>query len=160
MNITDKYALFVSGEFSQWHRASFIIDGIKFNCNEQYMMYKKAILFGDHEIANEILNEPEPRYQKAMGRKVKNFNKDTWEAVCRDIVFRANFAKFTQNQYLYDLITDDKFKNVVFVEASDYDKIWGIGLSENDPRAFDESTWLGTNWLGQAITLVRDALVK
>jgi len=28
--------------FSQWHEAQFVVDGIEFNCAEQYMMYRKA----------------------------------------------------------------------------------------------------------------------
>lgn len=28
--------------FSQWYPCTFVIDGIKYNCAEQYMMYKKA----------------------------------------------------------------------------------------------------------------------
>jgi ribA/ribD-fused uncharacterized protein len=44
------------------------------------------------------------------------------------------------------------------VEASPEDKIWGIGLHETDPRAWDKSTWQGTNWLGEAIIRVRQTL--
>jgi ribA/ribD-fused uncharacterized protein len=44
------------------------------------------------------------------------------------------------------------------VEASPEDKIWGIGLRESDPRAWDKSTWQGTNWLGEAIMRVRQKL--
>lgn len=28
--------------FSQWHEAQFVVDGVQFNCAEQYMMYRKA----------------------------------------------------------------------------------------------------------------------
>jgi len=42
------------------------------------------------------------------------------------------------------------------VEASPWDKIWGIGLGAGDPLAKDRSTWQGTNWLGEIVTLVRD----
>ena len=28
--------------FSQWHKAEFVVDGVEFNCAEQYMMYRKA----------------------------------------------------------------------------------------------------------------------
>jgi len=34
--------------------------------------------------------------------------------------------------------------------------IWGIGLAADDPRAKGRSTWLGTNWLGEAIQRVRE----
>jgi ribA/ribD-fused uncharacterized protein len=44
------------------------------------------------------------------------------------------------------------------VEASPVDKIWGIGLHETDPDALDKSKWQGTNWLGEAIMQVRDAI--
>ena len=44
----------------------------------------------------------------------------------------------------------------IFVEASPYDKIWGVGLYETDDRILDEKNWLGENLLGKAITEVRD----
>lgn len=158
MIIKNNMLLFWGGIFSQWFRANITIDGITFNCNEQYMMYKKALLFGDYDVAKKVLKISDPKEQKKLGREVKNFNKNTWEAVCKDIVFRANWAKFTQNEDLYtDLMSYDE--NVIFVEASPKDKIWGIGLGENDPRAADKSQWLGTNWLGEAITNVRDSLI-
>ena len=34
---------------SQWYPASFIVDGVYYNCAEQYMMAEKARLFGDEE---------------------------------------------------------------------------------------------------------------
>ena len=159
MKITDKYVLFWGGIYSQWYRADIIIDGMEFNCNEQYMMYKKAMLFGDDANATRIMETLSPKEQKGFGRKVTNFNVDAWNAVCKDIVFSANFAKFTQHADLYSAITDKKLINLEFVEASAEDDIWGIGLDENDTRAYDSSTWIGTNWLGEAITKVRDGLI-
>lgn len=159
MKVTDKYVLFWGGHFSQWSMYNITIDGISFNCNEQYMMFKKAMIFGDTETAQKIMETDSPRIQKKLGRQVKNFNKDVWDSVCKDIVFRANFAKFTQNEYLYQYVITEEWKDKIFVEASPEDKIWGIGLHFDDPLALDESTWQGTNYLGEAITNVRDALI-
>ena len=55
------YEYFWGGPFSQWASAPFIIDDIEFNTCEQYMMYKKAMLFGDLEIAERILQTSNPK---------------------------------------------------------------------------------------------------
>lgn len=39
------------------------------------------------------------------------------------------------------------------------DKIWGIGLSMDDPDRFDPSKWKGQNLLGYALMMVRDKLL-
>lgn len=44
------------------------------------------------------------------------------------------------------------------VEASPYDRIWGIGLTASDPLAQNEETWLGQNLLGKVLDDVRDRL--
>lgn len=45
-----------------------------------------------------------------------------------------------------------------FVEASPFDTIWGIGLSEADYRAIDPTQWRGKNLLGQILARLRDEL--
>lgn len=121
-------------------------------------MAQKAKLFGDWPAFRGIMSTRDPAKQKAIGREVKNFYKEKWESVCREIVFVGNFAKFTQNKILHDelLATGDK----KIVEASGDDCIWGIGLWEDDPRIHDEKQWRGTNWLGEAIMQVRAKLIS
>ena len=153
---TDKYIFFWGGTFSQWAPSEFEIDGVKYVTAEQYMMAKKALLFEDVDSYNKIMSTKGPKEQKALGRKVKNFNKDKWEAVCREIVYDANYAKFTQNpKMMAELMATG---NREIVEASPEDKIWGIGLHESDFRVHDKSKWQGTNWLGEAIMQVREKL--
>jgi len=150
----EEFAFFWGGTMSQWAKSKFIIDGVEFNTCEQYMMYKKALMFHDYDIAEQVMNSKNPRDQKALGRKVKNFDKKIWEAYCRDIVYDGNVAKFTQNKDMLEelLFTGDR----TIVEASPKDFIWGIGLAADDPRAKDRSKWKGTNWLGEAIERVRE----
>jgi ribA/ribD-fused uncharacterized protein len=122
------------------------------------MMAKKALLFNDVETYNKIMAADDPKIQKSLGRIVNGFVKEEWEAVCRDIVYEGNYAKFTQNAVMKSelLRTGDR----ELVEASPYDTIWGIGMHETDPNILDKSKWKGTNWLGEAIMKVRETIKK
>jgi ribA/ribD-fused uncharacterized protein len=63
-------------------------------------------------------------------------------------------AKFTQDKRLKEILLETG--NKTLVEASPYDKIWGIGLAADDKRAKSRSTWQGKNWLGEVLTKVRN----
>ena len=63
--MSEQFTFFWSGPFSQWFRSSFVVDGVKYNCAEQYMMAEKA-----------IMKSKNPSEQKSWGRKVRNFNVD------------------------------------------------------------------------------------
>ncbi|XP_063414820.1 uncharacterized protein LOC134696787 isoform X2 [Mytilus trossulus] len=144
--------------YSQFYPCEFTVDGITFNCTEQFMMYSKAMLFKDKDIAEKVLKETDPLRHKKLGRQVKYFNQKTWDAHCSAIVERGNKAKFSQNAELKAIIVKTHPKTIV--ETSPHDKIWGIGLHKNDPLAWDRSTWKGLNLLGQALTKVRDEIIK
>ncbi|MNH98781.1 Swarming motility protein YbiA [compost metagenome] len=144
--------------FSQWYPCYFIVDEHTFNCAEQYMMYAKALLFRDEETAMQILRARTPREQKELGRKVSGFNDTGWNKHCRDIVYQGNREKFLQNEELLQLLLDTK--GTTLVEASPTDRIWGVGLSEDDPRIRSRSSWRGSNWLGEVLTKLRDDLLQ
>ena len=143
--------------FSQWHKSTFTAHGFTYNCAEQYMMHQKALLFGDTVVAEAIMKEKNPRQQKSWGRKVRGFDAEVWNKQCRDIVYEGNYYKFTQNPHLMDELQKTVGKHLV--EASPYDKIWGIGLGPDDPKRFDKSKWRGTNWLGKELTRLRIILI-
>jgi hypothetical protein len=154
----EKFTFFWSGPFSQWHPSPFQIDGIWYNCAEQYMMAEKAKLFGDNETHQRIMSSTEPYDQKRYGRMVQNFNPKIWEKQARDIVYRASYAKYTQNEYLKKELLATA--GTTLVEASPEDRIWGIGLRKTDVRAQKRETWAGTNWLGEILTKVRDKIIE
>ncbi|MGZ0041432.1 NADAR family protein [Paenibacillus ottowii] len=144
--------------FSQWYPCEFVVDGLEFNCAEQYMMLKKAQLFGDEEAALKIMQAPTPREQKARGRSVRGFTQSLWEANCQQFVYDGNYAKFTQNVNLLKHLL--KTKGTTLVEASPTDTIWGVGLAENDARIQHRKLWRGTNWLGEILTNLREDLLQ
>jgi len=148
---------FYGGFFSQWFRCDFVVDGVGYNCTEQYMMAEKARLFGDEAAEKAIMAASHPRDQKAIGRKVKNFDRQKWDAVARDIVYKGNYAKFVQNRALEYGLRDTA--GTILVEASPTDKIWGVGLSRDNDAVYDRSKWQGTNWLGEVLMKVRDDLI-
>lgn len=155
--MSEKFTFFWRGPFSQWRRSKFIVDELTYATAEQYMMAGKARLFGDKDSERLILENDSPKEQKALGRKVKNFVKNVWDQHARDIVYHGNYAKFTQNADLKEVLLTTS--GTTLVEASPVDNIWGIGLAEDDPRALDRASWLGTNWLGEVLTKVRDDII-
>lgn len=154
----NNFEFFYGGPFSQWYRSIFTIDGVTYNTAEQYMMAMKADYFGDTDILAKIMASKNPSEQKAFGRQVANFDAEAWNAVSRGFVYKANLAKFSSDPELKEYLLDTGDKELV--EASPYDRIWGIGLAENHPDRFDRSKWRGTNWLGEVLTKVRNDLRK
>ena len=143
------YYFFWGGECSQWAESPFEEFGVTFNCAEQFMMAAKAKVFGDDNSYNAIMATRLPNEQKALGKKVKGFDANIWDAIAKNYVRLGNVNKFQQNEQFLDFLF--KHKDKYFVEASPYDKVWGIGLAETHPDIHDPLKWQGTNWLGECI---------
>jgi hypothetical protein len=157
--MNEEYFFFWGEEpFSQWSPSEFTIDGIVYSCAEQYMMAEKARFFGDEDILADIMEATHPRDQKKLGRRVKNFSVERWNNVVRDIVYEGNHAKFTQNPEMKERLFATYPK--ILVEASPYDMIWGIGLSDFQARTTPPDQWKGSNWLGVELTALRDDLME
>ncbi|KAL3869028.1 hypothetical protein ACJMK2_041755 [Sinanodonta woodiana] len=146
-----------SSPFSQWYRTHFVIEDRHFVTAEQFMMHQKAVTFKDFETADKILSEKNPRKQQKLGRQARNFNPQKWKEVCLNIVKKANYHKFSQNVDLKNHLFSTYPK--ILVEASPYDRIWGIGRAASDPKAQNKETWLGHNLLGYALTDVRNKMM-
>ncbi len=154
---TDTHIYFWNGIFCQWHSSKMVDDeGASYSCCEQYMMSKKAKLFGDHVVYSMIMKEQIPGNQKALGRLVSDYDDDVWNKHKFDIVVDGNVLKFSQDEELKKLILSTE--NKIIVEGSVFDPIWGVGLSYDDNRILDESNWQGENLLGKAIMVVRNTI--
>lgn len=96
----------------------------------------------------------QPEHDGSIGA---GFDQQTWEAERFDIVVAGNLGKFGQNPGLKTCLTGTR--NRVLVEASPLDRIWGIGLTRDDPAAADPARRQGLNLLGFALMQVRATLL-
>ena len=138
------------------------MEGIRYATCEQYMMSRKALLFGDTAAYQRILAEADPRKCKHLGGQVTPFCSKDWDAAKREIVFRGNLEKFRQNPALLDMLLDTA--DAVLAEASPLDRVWGAGLAkeqlvkEDDTLLVMPAQWSGENLLGLALMHVRTAI--
>ena len=143
---------------SNWFLSDFEVDGILFSSMEQYMMYQKAVLFGDDKIAQQIRSTSDVGKIKALGRAVKNYDDVLWNGMRQIVVYEGLLEKFRQNDELREkLLATGKS---LLAECAVQDKIWGIGLSMKDEKRFDIKEWKGQNLLGFALMKVRDRLCR
>ncbi len=135
--MAEAFTFFWKSRLSQWQLSPFVLGGVRFTHAEQYMMYAKALLFGDRDAAGRILAAETPREQQAVGRTVRGFDESVWALFREGVVFAGNYARFDQNPDQLELLFATR--GTTLVEASPHDRVWGIGLAADDPRALDRS---------------------
>lgn len=145
---TDELYLFwqTDSYLSNWTKAPFVYKSFFIPNSEIALMYEKAMLFGDDEMADAIIHCNSPKTAKMLGRKVKGYVDDIWAAQRKDIMTHILVEKARQHDKTLDEL-ESTGKRVI-AEASPKDKIWGIGLAPNDPKALDMGNWNGFNDLG------------
>lgn len=160
MNMSNIICFHSPGEpndfLSNWYFSNFTLDAIEYSSMEQYMMYQKAILFNDKEIASKILSTDNFAEIKALGRRVKGFNEEIWNKNKELIITKGLLGKFSQNPSLKEQLLATG--NAILAECAVRDKIWGIGLSMTDEDRLNLSKWKGQNLLGKCLMNVREAL--
>ena len=142
-----------NGYFSNWYDSDFTFGGVTFSSGEQFMMYEKAFVFGDHDTMDRILDASAPSECKTLGKKAKGFDKELWDRVCRRIMRVGLREKFLQNPALLARLmgTGDR----ILAEAAPNDPVWGIGLKAHEVDAKDVTRWQGKNYLGRTLMEVR-----
>lgn len=137
---------------SNWYPAPHVLLGHQFANTEQSFMYAKALSFKDLETANKILVTPDPRAVKELGRQVRGFDEAVWVSRRFECMVWANRGKYMQNQDLGDKLVE--LMGYRMVEASPYDKVWGVGLRQDDPMIGNPAFWRGTNLAGRSLDQV------
>ena len=128
---------------------------LRFTCSEQLFMWFKAKYFGDNVIADKIYRAGyNPKMYKRLGRQVRNYNDDKWNAARQKYMYVALKAKFKRPElHDYLLRTGDS----ILVEASPFDNIWACGLGIREDFD-DEAKWTGQNLLGKTLMQLRAEL--
>jgi len=95
---------------------------------------------------------------KRLGRSVKGFDAEVWDEIKLQVVERGSYLKYTKGakdlkQKL--LATEDR----ELVEASPFDRVWGVGFSAEQCRKGKKAgagreVW-GENLLGKALMAAR-----
>lgn len=152
------YVAFWGSVFSNFFPCHFILDGKVWTSSEKYFMHKKAITFGDEEIAEKIYELDDPRQIKRLGREVKNYSEDIWNNIREEVMYEGVKAKFEQDGLCnYCLL---QYPNETYIEGSPFDKIWGVGIKYDDDKIFEPSNWHGKNLLGKILTRVRNEILE
>lgn len=141
---------------SQWWLCEFDVEGILYRSTEHWMMAEKARLFQDEEMLEKIIECKTPAEAKKLGRKIRNFAPEKWNANRYEIVKQGNLHKFGQNESMKTFLLQTQ--NRILVEASPVDPIWGIGLAKDHKNVEQPEEWKGLNLLGFALMEVREEL--
>ena len=146
----------INGYLSNWYLSPFTTGGTRFSSLEQYMMYEKAVTFGDMKTAERILATDDVAEAKRLGRGVNDYNDSLWNGIRQIVVYEGLIAKFSQNEDIRrELLATG---SSLLAECAVKDTIWGIGLSMTDPDRLNPWKWKGQNLLGYALMKTREKL--
>lgn len=122
------------------------------------MMYQKAAWFRDGDTAARIMQTDDVARIKELGRSVAGYDDCLWSGVRQVVVYNGLLAKFRQNDDLAAklLATEEAW----LAECAVKDRVWGIGLSMDDPDRLDPARWKGKNLLGFALMAARAELAR
>lgn len=131
-NKKDEFVFFWGGSFSNFSDVSEGVEykGKIFPTTEHAFMYGKALQFKDLDIAKQLETAKTPKDAKRLGRKVKGYDDEVWSDVRYEIMKEVCLSKYTRSPYHKRQLLNTGTKELV--EASPYDKVWGIGMSKDD----------------------------
>ena len=95
-----------NGFLSNWYISNFSVNDMNFTSVEQFMMYQKAVYFGDNRTAEKIIITQDVAYIKELGRSVTGYNDSIWNGIRQIIVYEGLLAKFSQDDFLCGKLRD------------------------------------------------------
>ena len=144
-----------SSPLSNFFPASFNIDGRDWKCTEQYYQARKAEVHQDAAAYESIMLASDPLDMYKIGSRI-NTSPRWKQGIAREVMEKANLAKYSQNDHLKAVLRSTEGK--MLVEASPTDLYWGIGVSVRHAVNTPTSQWTGENHMGKVLEKVRTVL--
>lgn len=158
-NVGD-YTLFFTKDsiLSNFHEASFKVNGDVYSSVEQFYQVKRAEFYKDDHVASKMRIEKSPRKIKALSYTVKTPEGERrwFEKEARATMLTGVRAKFEQNADAREFLVSKTNKYIA--EANPKDNFFSIGLSLYHPDCGNESKWEGKNILGDILVQVKHEL--
>ncbi|KAL4911868.1 hypothetical protein BDW62DRAFT_195971 [Aspergillus aurantiobrunneus] len=149
------------GFLAPWYISPFTEDGTRvFVSVGHWVTIQKAKLFGDEAALKRLHATKDTDKHREIGRKIKNFDEEVWKKECYRLAVKGNFLKFispargNRANLREHLLRTGKRE---LVNASPYDRLWGIGFKALDAKKIAREQW-GANQYGKALMEVRKDL--
>ena len=153
--------------------------------SEKSLMLCKASLMGDTDTFHAIEVSDTPDKVKRLGRQVRPWDEERWQAHVCDIATHVISTKFASLPRSFASFLPALSRLHIFslarmtllfcarcrlqhyllatgeraiAEAAPHDRVWGIGLDASNPDAQQPHMWRGANVLGWALMKVRAEL--
>lgn len=111
---------------SNHFQCAFKIEGITYNCVEQYLAFKKASLAEDQALMDSAMYDKEPADYQVILNKLKYLPIEDWRDRARKILPGIIRAKFSQNRKLAKFLKDT---NPLKIGEASKDTFWGTGIT-------------------------------
>jgi ribA/ribD-fused uncharacterized protein len=129
------------------------VDGSQFPTVEHYFQAMKAKEFKDDEVYEKIVNAKSAKAAKALGKKVKGFEKEIWDSKKDDIMRIGIRTKFIQHPELRKQLQETGER--IIGEADARNTYWGIGTSQTSEKSKHPDKWRGQNKIGKLMMDLR-----
>lgn len=139
--------------FSNMSEHRIAVDGGEFPTVEHYFQAMKAKEFKDDEIYEKIIKAKSAKAAKALGKKVKGFEKEVWDAKRDDIMRLGIRTKFVQHPELRKQLQETGERMIG--EADARNTYWGIGTSQTSEKSKHPDKWRGQNKIGKIMMDLR-----
>ena len=143
---------------SNFHPASFTLDGVDYISSEQYIQVRKAEFFNDQSSLDRILSSTTSLDCKVHAKHIKGYERARWEEAAKEKCSPGIRAKFEQNPNLLETLID-KTESKKIVESAN-DRLWGTGVNLNRDDCLKREKWISPSILGTILEEIRDSFIQ